>query len=588
MIMTLPLHLPLIILLVVVIIAPSWLQLSNSCNMAVVIVEAFPLVIPYRTTTRTTTVGLFSTMSNHPPSHSFSNDDNENHIDKDQQKQQQQQQQHQYPSNNNRDEYRSIEFQHLDSESSFFSKNNTTYSSSTTSSSSSSSSSLRKDRLQREYNTQQQFVPHSNALWELREKCHLLQQEIEQYRQQIQQLERQQYPVRPFLIDRRVTLENKLHQLQQQDPEYVYHTSIQQLQLVRHQQQQLLLDQQQQQSSSVSSSSFGSKSGTKLTPRQMESKLQKYATLLEQYQTQITAAKSCLPQYNYHGLWIGRYSSSHTGNSGDTTTDTGYDLINVTYVQGNDYYNDMLIATKVTSFHGNVPHEEITFQVPLYPITSMTNNNPTTTTTTTPSSSSSAVLPPIPLSPNAASKWGISQLSRFYGYGQVAEHHYQNHHWVPGQFIVINANYFSFAWLPTTTATTTSTSGSSSSNNEPQQTQIFFGRPSPELVLKLLAKKNTANSDNGNDDVMRNHNKNAMYDKSNVIHPMIQQPSLPQPDEKKKDDHDNKRQKSNAAVSKQGEEDDYEFPSITAATRSNRNTIQYQREYASRCLDLTY
>ncbi len=510
---------------------------------------------------------LRSTMSNNPLSHSLPNDDDENVNEHDEDMHRRihhhdQVHQQQQPSNR-KDEYRSIEFSNFDSvsplSSSSLSSNNLT-------------SSLRQQRIQREYNIQQQFVPYSNALWELREKCNLLHIEIQQYVVQIQQHNEQGNPVRPYILDRVLTLEKKLDQLQQQDPEYVYHTSIQQLHIIRRKQQQLLQQQQQQH----------------LTPRQIEKKREKYALLFEKYQTQIASAKSCLPQYNYHGLWIGKYGNNPQNGGNE------YDVINITYV-GNEH-QDMMIATKVTSYHGNVPMDEITFQVPLYPVNPVTTSQPSSSMSPSvrdpksksdggksgvggPGNSVGIQLPPIPLTPNAASKWGISKLSRFYGYGQVAEHQYQNHHWVPGQFIVINQNYFSFAWLPTpSTATSSSSVSSNGENPQEQQTQIFFGRPSPELVLKLLAKKNTHSHD-----LATSTTKNSTND-SNMIHQIMQE----QQQDKEKEDDDGKRN-PNASAAKQ---EDYEFPSITAKRilppSSYKNSLRYQREHVSRCLDLTY
>ena len=508
---------------------------------------------------------LLSTMSNNPLSHSLPNDDDGNKNEHDEELHRRlhhhDQVHEQQKLSSRKDEYRSLEFSNGNfdavsplSSSSLFSNNLT--------------SSLRQQRIQREYNIQQQFVPYSNALWELREKCNLLQVEIQQYVEQIKQHNEQGNPVRPFILDRVLTLEKKLDQLQQQDPEYVYHTSIQQLGIIRRKQELLLQQHQQQQ----------------LTPRQVEKRREKYALLCEKYQTQIASAKSCLPQYNYHGLWIGKYGNNPQNGANE------YDVINITYV-GNEH-QDMMIATKVTSYHGNVPMDEITFQVPLYPVNPISTSQPSSVMSSPKSNAEGGKsgvgdnvngvgiqLPPIPLSPNAASKWGISKLSRFYGYGQVAEQQYQNHHWVPGQFIVINQNYFSFAWLPTPSAASSSSSVQSSDvNPQEQQTQIFFGRPSPELVLKLLAKKNTnsydlatATTKNPNDD-------------SNIVHQIMQQ----QQQDKAKED-DNVKRNPNASAPKQ---DDYEFPSITAKRilppSSYKNSLQYQREHASRCMDLTY
>ena len=51
--------------------------------------------------------------------------------------------------------------------------------------------------------------------------------------------------------------------------------------------------------------------------------------------------------------------------------------------------------------------------------------------------------------------------------GQVAEEGFVNNQWMDGQLIIIGDEYFSFAWIPI-------------------EQQIFFGRPSPELALKML------------------------------------------------------------------------------------------------------
>jgi Cyclin D1 binding domain len=145
------------------------------------------------------------------------------------------------------------------------------------------------------------------------------------------------------------------------------------------------------------------------------------------------AARSCLPQFNLEGLWVGKYGSS-------------YDLINITYV------DDTLIAEKVTGDH-NVPRGAFTFQADLSPLRK--------------SSPDGALLQPITLAEKAARKWGTKKLPRYAGLGQVAEENFRNNQWVDGQLIIIGTEYFSFAWLPI-------------------EMQIFFGRPSPELALKML------------------------------------------------------------------------------------------------------
>jgi len=71
------------------------------------------------------------------------------------------------------------------------------------------------------------------------------------------------------------------------------------------------------------------------------------------------------------------------------------------------------------------------------------------------------------LTEKAAKKWGTKKLPRYSGMGQVAEDGFTNNQWMTGQLIIIGDEYFSFAWIPI-------------------EQQIFFGRPSPELALKML------------------------------------------------------------------------------------------------------
>jgi len=155
-----------------------------------------------------------------------------------------------------------------------------------------------------------------------------------------------------------------------------------------------------------------------------------------------SAARSSLPQFNLDGLWVGKYGQH------------GYEMINVTY------HGDLLIAYKVTG-DKNVPRGEITFQVDLNPLkTRRVDPNSDQSTTIEP-------LQPISLTEKAAKKWGTSQLPRHKGLGQVAEPGFTKNQWMEGQLIIIGEEYFSFAWVPI-------------------EQQIFFGRPSPELALKML------------------------------------------------------------------------------------------------------
>ena len=150
-----------------------------------------------------------------------------------------------------------------------------------------------------------------------------------------------------------------------------------------------------------------------------------------EFRTQARHARNALPQFQLDGLWVGKYGES------------GFEMINVTYS------GDTLIAYKVTGGEDQgVPKGEVSFVVDLS--LEATSND---------------VLEPIELADHAASQWGSHFLQRFAGQGQVAGNQGEVQ-WVDGQLILVN-QYFSFAWLPI-------------------GEQVFFGRPSAELTLKLL------------------------------------------------------------------------------------------------------
>jgi hypothetical protein len=152
----------------------------------------------------------------------------------------------------------------------------------------------------------------------------------------------------------------------------------------------------------------------------------------EKLKEQAMEARSALPQFNLEGLWVGKYGEH------------GYEMINVTYV------GDTLIAHKITGTK-NVPKGEATFEVDLNSRRLLEEDE---------------ALEPIELADSAASQWGCKYLQRFAGQGQIASDGYQDSQWVNGQLILVK-EYFSFAWLPI-------------------GHQVFFGRPTPELILKLL------------------------------------------------------------------------------------------------------
>jgi Cyclin D1 binding domain len=75
-------------------------------------------------------------------------------------------------------------------------------------------------------------------------------------------------------------------------------------------------------------------------------------------------------------------------------------------------------------------------------------------------------LPPIELSSESAEKWGIPNLSRYVGKGASLSPNSKVTKFVEGQLIMFD-NHFSFVWLPS-------------------RQHVFFGRPSPEVVIRLL------------------------------------------------------------------------------------------------------
>lgn len=153
-------------------------------------------------------------------------------------------------------------------------------------------------------------------------------------------------------------------------------------------------------------------------------------TEADKYRREAAEARKALPQFNLEGLWVGKYG------------DHGYEMINITYV------GDTILAFKVTGDQ-NVPKGELSFSVDLSP---MSENKP--------------FLEPVELGDAAARQWGAKYLSRFSGKGQVAGVGYTNAQFIEGQLILVN-DFFSFAWVPI-------------------GHQVFFGRPTADLTLKLL------------------------------------------------------------------------------------------------------
>jgi hypothetical protein len=177
-------------------------------------------------------------------------------------------------------------------------------------------------------------------------------------------------------------------------------------------------------------------------------------------------ARSHCVQFNFEGLWIGKYgdqgfrkylinkrcSMCNYNCSKKLLIEILFfaEMVNVTYI------GDTLIARKVTGDR-TVPSGEISFQVDLRPprqMNSLEENHQRN-------------LPNLQISEKASKKWGNRELQRFKGLGQVSSEGFESSQWLEGQIVIVDENYFSFSWLPI-------------------GVQIFFGRPSPDMQLKMM------------------------------------------------------------------------------------------------------
>jgi len=245
---------------------------------------------------------------------------------------------------------------------------------------------VRKSRRAREKIDQRRFAGYGNELWELRSMIDDLNQRIAESMSSGADVEALQY---------------QLEQAESRDPYHVYGSEIKAME-----------------------------------KSSQEGRIEEASM----HHQEAMSARSCLPQFNLEGLWIGKYG------------DHGFEMINITYV------GDIMIAKKVSG-DKNVPTGEITFQLDMSP--------PLSDSSLRSLRSTRKPLENIVLSIEAAKRWGTSQITRYLGLGQVAEEGFVNNQWVDGQLIVISEEYFSFSWMPL-------------------NYQIFFGRPSPELSLKML------------------------------------------------------------------------------------------------------
>jgi len=153
-------------------------------------------------------------------------------------------------------------------------------------------------------------------------------------------------------------------------------------------------------------------------------------TMIDEWKDEARAARSCIPRFNLEGLWVGNYG------------DNGYELVNVTYK------GDTLIATKATG-DKHVSRHQVTFEANLAP-----------------PANSRASMAPIELTNESAAKWGLKKLERYPGQGHIAATGFTGTNFVEGQFIMFE-DHFSFVWVPS-------------------RHHVFFGRPSPQVTMRLL------------------------------------------------------------------------------------------------------
>jgi len=260
----------------------------------------------------------------------------------------------------------------------------------------------RSERIQKEKQSKSRFA-NGDDLFALRKK-------VELYRQRLEESRVKAPHDRSFKEE--WELEKAIGKLQSSDAEHVYRVSLERLEEAK-------------KASSRWSGSYSVEDAKK-------------------YERDASAARSTLLQFNLEGLWVGRYGSH------------GYEMINVTYVEG----GDMLVAHKVgrSSAGGRVktvPKGEVSFTVDLSPLSRTEDEE-------------FEKLEPFELVDAAAkTEWGTRYLPRFPGHGRVSSENIDDSRWMDGQLILVGDDYFSFAWLPIAT-------------------QVFFGRPSAEVALQLL------------------------------------------------------------------------------------------------------
>jgi hypothetical protein len=113
----------------------------------------------------------------------------------------------------------------------------------------------RQNRIRQEQSNERRFVKYGDDLWNLRQTINKLSRKLLQC-------------IRSGLRDEEVMVREQLRHVEQQDPEFVYNIELQQLQRA-----------------------------------QMEGRTEDAI----RHSRNAYAARSCLPQFNLDGLWVGKY-----------------------------------------------------------------------------------------------------------------------------------------------------------------------------------------------------------------------------------------------------------------------------------------
>lgn len=190
-------------------------------------------------------------------------------------------------------------------------------------------------------------------------------------------------------------------------------------------------------------------------------KISKKYRIISKYTKIAMEARKHIARLNMEGLWIGKL---------ETNTGTETLLINVTY------HGDTMIANQMgstlnppTSDDSSLQQSQTQMQTQMQ--VQMQMQNMLLQADLSPQFEIKESLKPIALSGITASKWGTKSLERYPGKGvspntSTTSNEVKGTSMLEGQLIMFDG-FFSFLWIPT-------------------RQHVFFHRPEPDVVLKLL------------------------------------------------------------------------------------------------------